>query len=164
MKVKETNKKKKLQITTDHSNDTSFISPSWTERSLLASPNPALYRAAVRSAQGSHYLQNSTCEKRRFTCSVIAFSVFVGDEVANTEQSTVSMCLRWPTWSVQSLEVTRCRRWFINTVLERKKKKTCTGERISGCFLNLNSTTMMFYIQTFKIKIKKKNGQICKND
>lgn len=67
---------KMLQITTHHSHDTSFVSPSLTERSLLVPPHPALYRAAGRSAQGSHYLQNSTCEKKfymychRFSVSV----------------------------------------------------------------------------------------------
>lgn len=58
-----------LQITTHHSHVTSFISPSMTERSLLESSNHALLRSC-NSPQGSHYLQNSTCQSG-FTRSVI---------------------------------------------------------------------------------------------
>lgn len=61
------------------------------QKDLYWYPQTLPYRAAGRSAQGSHYLQNSTCEQR-FTCSVIVSQLF-GDEVANTEESTVLMCL-----------------------------------------------------------------------
>lgn len=80
-----------LQITTHHSRDTSFASPSLKERSLLVSPHPALYRAAGRSAQGSHYTYKTAPVKEDL--HVVSSFLSFGDEVAKTEESTVLMCL-----------------------------------------------------------------------
>lgn len=79
-----------LQITTHHSHDTSFISPSFDRKIFIG-----ILKPCPTAQPGQVHKDHTTYKTAPVKKDLHVMSLFLssGDEVANTEQSTVLTCL-----------------------------------------------------------------------